>query len=130
MRLDGPEYYGSSHSDLQTFRRLFTRYSQPIGKAGPARGSGIHRSIGTTTRQKADEEAGKWIATTGSIIGPEGTLLEVSDTWRPVDETTVQVDLEVRLSTAGKSPSVRIDFSLETAVSGASGLDMSYLEID
>jgi hypothetical protein len=67
------------------------------------------------------EEADRWIAI-GSVISPEQSCLEVSDTWHRVDETTVQVDREVRISAAGKSPGVRIEFCSETALSGVGGL--------
>jgi hypothetical protein len=67
------------------------------------------------------QQEGRWIAT-GQIISPEGSRLEVSDTWRPVDETTVQIDRNVTISAVGKSPGIRIELNAETAVSGARGI--------
>jgi hypothetical protein len=69
-----------------------------------------------------DQHDGKWIAS-GSVISPEGTCVEVLDRWRAVDETSVQVDREIRISKAGRTPGVRIEFCSETAMRGTAGLD-------
>ncbi len=60
------------------------------------------------------QEAG-WIAT-GEVVGPEGSRLEISDTFWPVDATTVQIDREITISAAGKSSGIRIEFNAETAI--------------
>jgi hypothetical protein len=68
------------------------------------------------------QQEGKWAAT-GSVICPEGTCVEVSDVWHTVDETTVQIDREIRIAKAGKGPGIRIEFCSETAVPEVNGLD-------
>jgi hypothetical protein len=69
------------------------------------------------------KEASGSIAAVGSATGTDGTMVEVSDTWRAVDAGTVQMDREVRVAAAGKSRGLRVEFCAETAVSGVSGLD-------
>jgi hypothetical protein len=64
----------------------------------------------------------RWIAT-GEIVSPEGSRLEVTDTWQLVDETTVQIDREVAISAVGKSPGIRVEFNAATAIPGASGIN-------
>ena len=68
------------------------------------------------------EQAGTWIAT-ADVSGPEGTWLEISDTWRPLDKGTIQVDREVRITKAGTSKGLRAEFGAETTAVGAGGVE-------
>jgi hypothetical protein len=68
------------------------------------------------------EKSGKWVAS-GKIASSEGTSVEVTDSWRSVDETTVQVDRDVKVLVPGTSPAFRVEFCSETKVSEAETLD-------
>jgi hypothetical protein len=69
-----------------------------------------------------DQQEGSWIAK-GEIVSPEGSRLEISDTYRPVNGTTVQIDREVTILAVGKSPGIRIELQAETAIPEARELN-------
>jgi hypothetical protein len=64
----------------------------------------------------------KWVAS-GVIVSPDGSRVEVTDTWSLVDDSTAQVDRTVKVGTAGNSPGIRVEFFCETAVPEAGTLD-------
>jgi hypothetical protein len=67
------------------------------------------------------EHPGAWTAT-GRVSGQDGTVVEVVDTWRVMDEDAVRVDREAAILSAGTSSGVRVEFAAQTTASGVGGL--------